>query len=118
MVSIHCQRLLAVLVSEGSVTSRTPVRNKQTPKLTCLLTPEHLGRGRTVHEPDHTSTTIGYSIYMYVVLCISVQKGCVELRNWTEEDEVHFLAKRKKKGKKPEDLSRLVQFQLIVCYLL
>ena len=43
---------LAVLVSEVSVTSRTPVRNKQTPKLTCLLTPEHLGRARTMHEPD------------------------------------------------------------------
>ncbi len=22
-----------------------------------MLKPEHLGRGRTVHEPDHTSTT-------------------------------------------------------------
>ncbi len=25
----------------------------------CLLTPEHLGRAQTVHEPDHTSTTNG-----------------------------------------------------------
>ncbi len=50
---------LAVLVSDGSVTLRTPVRNKQTLKLTCLLTPEHLGRGQTIQEPYHTSTTIG-----------------------------------------------------------
>ncbi len=46
------------LCCEGSGTSRTPVRNKQTPKSTCLLRAEHLGRGRTVHEADHTSTTI------------------------------------------------------------
>ncbi len=51
--------LLAILVSGGSVTSRTPLRNKYIPTLTCLLRPEHLGRGRTMPEPNHTSTTIG-----------------------------------------------------------
>ena len=48
---------MAVLMSAGSCTSQTPVRNKQTPRLTCLLRPEHLGQGRTVHEPNHTSIT-------------------------------------------------------------
>ena len=35
-----------------------------------------------------------------------VQKGCVELRDWSTADEVHFLAKRKKKGKKQQDMQR------------
>ncbi len=48
--------LMVVLVSEGSGTSRTPVRNKQTLRLICLFTPKHPGRVRTVQELSHTST--------------------------------------------------------------
>ncbi len=48
---------MVVLVSGSSGTTRTPVRNKQTPKLTCLLRPEQLGRARTLPEPDDTCTT-------------------------------------------------------------
>ena len=35
---------LGVLVSEGLVTSQTPLGNKQTPSSICLLTHEHLAR--------------------------------------------------------------------------
>ena len=46
--ALYRVRPMAVLVSVGSVTPRTTVRNKQTPRLTCLLTPEHLRRARIV----------------------------------------------------------------------
>ncbi len=48
---------LVVLVSEGSGTTRTPVRNKQNPKLTCLWRPEHLREASDEHEPCTNPTT-------------------------------------------------------------
>ena len=52
----------------------------------------------------------GDSNYMYIscFMYFIVQKGCVELRDWSTADEVHFLAKRKKKGKKQQDMQRWV----------
>ena len=52
----------------------------------------------------------------HITLHVTVQQGCVELRDWTKEDEVHFLAKRKKKGKKPQDMERYSV--LHVCHLI
>ena len=48
---------MVVLVSVGSGTTRTPVRNKQNPKLTCLLRPEHLREASDEAEPCPNPTT-------------------------------------------------------------
>ena len=48
---------MVVLVSEGSGTSRTPVRHKWTTKLTWILKPEHLREASDEHEPCTNPTT-------------------------------------------------------------
>ncbi len=48
---------MVILVSGGSGTTRTPVRTKQNPKLTCLLRPEHLREALDEHEPCTNPTT-------------------------------------------------------------
>ncbi len=56
-IKFHSFIRMVVLVSDGSGTTRTPVRNKQTPKLTCLLRPEHLREASDEHELCTNPTT-------------------------------------------------------------
>ncbi len=70
---------LTVLVSEGSVTRRTPVRNKQKTRSICLLTPEHPREASDEHEPNHTSTTNHWSPMVH-----KVRLMCMSTRTWNQ----------------------------------
>ncbi len=73
-----------MLLSEGSVTSQTPVRNKQNSRSICLLMPEYLARsntqtqvwplGKTYKEPINNPTFL-LVLYRFSLMVLMEFKG-------------------------------------------